>query len=125
MNCYTFAMCDDHASPSLCHRLLFNLCMSQRQYFQITNSMIHIKETFVTLRDKFLGIIDYLDETFRSITPLTSSRQKRQVNICKTQIREHERQLIVRTMDILGELGSKISSTYGIPNSFQEYPYNI
>ena len=122
VNCYTLAMCDDHARLSLCHRLLFNFCMSQRQYFQITNSTVHIKETFVALQDKFLGIIDYLDETLRSITPPTSSRQKRQVNVFETQIREDERQHIVRTMDILEELGSKISSTNGIPNSFQEYP---
>ena len=69
VNCDTLATCDDHPSPNLCHRLLFNFCMSQRQYFQVTNSTVHIKETFVALRDKFLGIIDYLDETLRSKAP--------------------------------------------------------
>ena len=111
VNCDTLAMCDDHASPSLCHRLLFNFCMSQRQYYQITNSTVHIKETFNALRDKFLRIIDYLDETLRSITPQASRRQKRQANLFETQVREDERQHIVRTMDILGEFGSQMSDT--------------
>ena len=88
---------------------------------QITNSTVHIKETFSALRDEFLGIIDYLDETLRSITPQTRRRQKRQIKPFKTQVREDERQHIVKMMDILGELGSKISSTIKIPNSFQEY----
>ena len=74
VNCDTLATCDDHPSPNLCHRLLFNFCMSQRQYFQVTNSTVHIKEMFVALRDKFLGIIDYLDETLRSIAPPSSGR---------------------------------------------------
>ena len=122
VNSDTLAMCDDQPSPSLCHRLLFNFCMSQRQYFQITNSTVHIKETFVTLQDKFLGIIDYLDETLRSITPPTSSRLKRHVNVFRTQMKENERQRIVRTMDILGELGSKIDNPDGMSNTLQEYP---
>ena len=88
VDCDTLAMCDNHPSLNLCHRLLFNFCMSQRQYFQITNSTVHIKETFVALQDKFLGIIDYLDETLRSITPPTSGRQKRQVNAFRMQIKE-------------------------------------
>ena len=31
VNCDTLATCDDYPSPNLCHRLLFNFCMSQRQ----------------------------------------------------------------------------------------------
>ena len=76
VNCDTLATCDDHPSPNLCHRLLFNFSMSQSQCFQVTNSTVHIKETFVALQDKFLGIIDYLDETLRSIAPPSSGRQK-------------------------------------------------
>ena len=98
VDCDTLAMCDDHPSPNLCHRSLFNFCMSYRQYFQVTNSTLHIKETFVALQNKFIGIIDYLDETLRSFTPPSSGRQKRQVNAFRTQIKENEKQSIVRTM---------------------------
>ena len=122
VDCNTLAVCDDHPSPNLCHRLLFNFCMSQRQYFQITNSTVHIKETFVALRDKFLGITDYLDETLRSINPQTSNRQNRQVNAFKTQIEEGKRQRIVRTMEILEEYVSKMDNPGEVHNTLQEYP---
>ena len=122
VNCDTLTMCDDHPSPNLCHRLLFNFCMSQRQYFQVTNSTVHIKETFVALRDKFLGIIDYLDKTLRSINPQIGNRQKRQVNAFKTQIEEDERQRIVRTMEILEEYVSRIDNPGEAHNTLQEYP---
>ena len=47
--CDNLATCDGHPSPNLCHRLLLYFCMSQRQYFQVTNSTVHIKEMFVAL----------------------------------------------------------------------------
>ena len=42
--------------------------MSQHQYYQITNATKHLQTTFLTLKNKFLGIIDYWDETLRSVT---------------------------------------------------------
>ena len=121
VNCDTLATCDDHPSPNLCHRL-FNFCMSQRQYFQVTNSTVHIKETFVALRDKFLGIIDYLDETLRSIAPPSNGKQKRQVNTFRTQMEDSERQSIVRTMEILDKYINKMENPGGVYNTLQEYP---
>ena len=47
----------------MCHRLVFQFCMSQRQYYQITNATKHLQTTFLTLKNKFLGMIDYWDET--------------------------------------------------------------
>ena len=52
----------------MCHRLVFQFCMTQRQYFQITNATMHLQNTFHTLKSKFLGMIDYWDETLQSVT---------------------------------------------------------
>ena len=96
--------------------------MSQWQYFQVTNSTVHIKETFVALQDKFLGIIDYLDETLRSIAPPSNGRPKRQVNAFRTQMEDSERQRIVRTMEILDEYVNKMENPGGVYNILREYP---
>ena len=96
--------------------------MSQRQYFQVTNSTVHIKEMFVALRDKFLGIIDYLDETLRSIAPPSSGRQKRQVNAFRTQIEDGERQCIVGTMEVLEEYVNKMDNPGEVYNTLWGYP---
>ena len=52
----------------MCHRLVFQFCMSQRQYYQITNATVHLQNTFLTLKNKFLGMIDYWDETLQLVT---------------------------------------------------------
>ena len=96
--------------------------MSQRQYFQVTNSTVHIREMFVALRDKFLGIIDYLDETLRSIVPPSSGRWKRQVNAFRMQIEDGERQCIVRMMEILEEYVNRMDNPGEVYITLQEYP---
>ena len=52
----------------MCDRLVFQFCMSQCQYYQITNATMHLQNTFLTLKNKFWGMIDYWDETLQSVT---------------------------------------------------------
>ena len=42
--------------------------MSQHQYYQITNATKHLQNMFRTLKNKFLGMIDYWDETLQLVT---------------------------------------------------------
>ena len=52
----------------MCQRLVFQFCMMQRQYFQITNATMHLQNTFCTLKSKFLGMINCWDDTLQSVT---------------------------------------------------------
>ena len=64
INCDDPNLCDRHAmDEEQCYKRLVAFCMTQRQYYQITNATEHLRDTFNTLQSKFLNMIDYLDET--------------------------------------------------------------
>ena len=63
VDCEQQTLCEKHSNSKMCQRLLFSFCMTRRQYYQVTNSTVHIKETFMALKNKFLGMIVYMDET--------------------------------------------------------------
>ena len=63
IDCERQVFCDEVSNKPMCHRLVFQFFMSQRQYYQITNATKHLHTTFLTLKNRFLGIIDYWDET--------------------------------------------------------------
>ena len=110
LNCETHTGCEGHSNLPLCQRLMFAFCMTQRQYYQITNSTMHIKETFQALKMKFLGMIDYLDETLRSETFVeTDERVKRETLKPKiVNIRDREEQKIVQDLEMLSRLNVEI-----------------
>ena len=68
VDCKQQTLCQELSNSKLCQRLLFNFCMTRRQYYQVTNSTVHIKETFMALKNKFLGMIDYLDKTLQDVS---------------------------------------------------------
>ena len=68
INCERQEFCNEVSNKPMCHRLVFQFCMSQHQYYQITNATKHLQNTFLTLKNKFLGMIDYWDETLQSVT---------------------------------------------------------
>ena len=68
INCERPEFCNKHSNRHMCDRLVFQFCMSQCQYYQITNATMHLQNTFLTLKNKFLGMIDYWDETLQSVT---------------------------------------------------------
>ena len=63
IDCERQEFCNEVSNKPMSHRLVFQFCMTQRQYYQITNATMHLQNTFRTLKNKFLGIIDYWDET--------------------------------------------------------------
>ena len=68
IDCERQEFCNEVGNKPMCHRLVFQFCMSQRQYYQITNATVHLQNTFLTLKNKFLGMIDYWDETLQLVT---------------------------------------------------------
>ena len=50
VDCKQQTLCEEHSNSKLCKRLLFNFCMTRRQYYQVTNYTVHIKETFMALK---------------------------------------------------------------------------
>ena len=62
IDCERQEFCDEVSNKPMCHRLVFQFCMSQRQYYQITNATKYLQTMFLTLKNRFLGIIDYWDE---------------------------------------------------------------
>ena len=99
--------CERNTNSPLCQRLIFSFCMTQRQYYQITNATVHLKEMFQTLKTRFLGMIDYLDETLHSIKdemPNTKSRKKRDIANQGNAIQLKEKDRIVHDMNTLDEI---------------------
>ncbi|MCG8624193.1 MAG: hypothetical protein MJE68_19640, partial [Proteobacteria bacterium] len=68
VNCAAPTQCEGHSQSKWCQRLVFTFCMTKHQYYQITNATEHIKITYTSLKNRFLGMIDYLDKTLRSVT---------------------------------------------------------
>ena len=68
VDCDRQEFCNKMNNDPLCQRLVFTFCMIQCQYFQIINATMHLQNTFRTLKSKFLGMIDYWDETLQSVT---------------------------------------------------------
>ena len=85
INCEQPTFCNRHSSRHMCDRLVFQFCMTQRQYYQITNATKHLHTTFLTLKNRFLGIIDYWDETLQSVTVQKESTTKKE----EAQHRKH------------------------------------
>ena len=86
----------------MCDRLVFQFCMSQRQYYQITNATMHLQNTFLTLKNKFLGMIDYWDETLQSVTveeEENATRKKR--HSTKSAVPLRAKNQIAHEMDVL------------------------
>ena len=86
----------------MCDRLVFQFCMSQRQYYQITNATQHLQTTFLTLKNRFLGIIDYWDETLQSVTvgkDESTTRKKR--HSAKSTVPLKAKNQIAHEMDVL------------------------
>ena len=83
----------------MCDRLVFQFCMSQHQYYQITNATQHLHTTFLTLKNRFLGIIDYWDETLQSVTvgeEENANRKKRH-----SSVPSRAKNQIAHEMDVL------------------------
>ena len=86
----------------MCHRLVFQFFISQRQYYQITNATKHLQNTFLTLKNKFLGMIDYWDETLQSVTvgeEENTTRKKR--HSAKSIVPSRAKNQIAHEMDVL------------------------
>ena len=89
----------------MCHRLVFQFCMTQHQYFQITNATIHLQNMFRTLKSKFLGMIDYWDKTLQSVTvgeEENTNRKKR--HITGSSIPLKAKNQIAHGMDVLTDI---------------------
>ena len=46
-----------------CRRRVLQFCMTRNQYYQISNATEYLQQTYEALVTRFLGIIDYLDDT--------------------------------------------------------------
>ena len=55
INCEQPTICDDVSNRHMCDRLVFQFCMSQHQYYQITNATQHLQTTFLTLKNRIPG----------------------------------------------------------------------
>ena len=102
INCEQPVFCNRHSNWHMCDRLVFQFCMSQRQYYQITNATMHLQNTFLTLKNKFLGMIDYWDETLQSVTvgeDKNTTRKKR--HSTKSAVLLRAKNQIAHEMDVL------------------------
>ena len=89
----------------MCHRLVFQFCNSQHQYYQITNATKHLQTTFLTLKNKFLGMIDYWDETLQSVTvgeEENATRKKR--HSTRSTVLLKAKNQIAHEMDVLTDV---------------------
>ena len=102
INCERQEFCNKVSNKPMCHRLVFQFCMSQRQYYQITNATKHLQSMFLTLKNKFLGMIDYWDETLQSVTVRdeeNATRKKRQSTRSAVPLKAKNQ--IAHEMDVL------------------------
>ena len=99
INCDEQDLCDRHAmDEEQCYKRLVAFCMTQRQYYQITNATEHLRDTFNSLQNKFLNMIEYLDET---LTEQKDSENRKKRNI---ERKETHADLNEGELDHLGSL---------------------
>ena len=99
INCEQPTFCNRQSNRHMCDRLVFQFCMSQHQYYQITNATQHLQTTFLTLKNRFLGIIDYWNETLQSVTvgeEENTNRKKRH-----SSVPSRAKNQIAHEMDVL------------------------
>ena len=102
INCEQPVHCNRHSNKPMCDRIVFQFCMSQRQYYQITNATVHLQNTFLALKNKFLGMIDYWDETLQSVMmgkEENANRKKR--HSVKSTVPLKAKNQIAHEMDVL------------------------
>ena len=111
VNCTAPAQCRRHSQTKWCQRLVFTFCMTKHQYYQITNATEHIQMTYTALKNKFLGMIDYLDETLRSVTvKKQKDRNRSKRSIFGKRPQEDEIRAITSVLDMLSELETYFSA---------------
>ena len=101
INCDQPTFCNRHSNRHMCDRLVFQFCMSQSQYYQITNATQHLQTTFLTLKNRFLGIIDYWDETLQSVTVQEESTTRKKRHSTKSTVPLKAKNQIAHDMDVL------------------------
>ena len=55
INCEQPVFCNRHSNRPMCDRLVFQFCMSQRQYYQITNATMHLQKYVPYFEKQILG----------------------------------------------------------------------
>ena len=85
----------------MCDRVVFQFCTTQRQYYQITNATQHLQTTFLTLKNRFLGIIDYWDETLQSVTVQEEKITRKKRHSAKSTVLLKAKNQIAHEMDVL------------------------
>ena len=121
INCERPEFCNKHSNRHMCDRLVFQFCMSQRQYYQITNATMHLQNTFLTLKNKFLGMIDYWDETLQSVTvgeEENATRKKR--HSTKSAVPLRAKNQIAHEMDVLTDIVEWIEQRRWSPQQPQD-----
>ena len=101
IDCERQVFCNEVSNKPMCHRLVFQFCMSQRQYYQITNATKHLHTTFLTLKNRFLGIIDYWDETLQSVTVQKENTTRKKRHSTGSTVPLKAKNQIVHDMDVL------------------------
>ena len=101
IDCERQEFCNEVSNKPMCHRLVFQFCMSQRQYYQITNATKHLQTMFLTLKNRFLGIIDYWDETLQSVTVQEESTTRKKRHSAKSTVPLKAKNQIAHEMDVL------------------------
>ncbi|MCG8624238.1 MAG: hypothetical protein MJE68_19865, partial [Proteobacteria bacterium] len=108
VNCAAPTQCEGHSQTKWCQRLVFTFCMTKHQYYQITNATEHIKITYTSLKNRFLGMIDYLDETLRSVTVRKGKgRNRSKRSILGDRPQEADIRGITTVLDMLSDLGTQ------------------
>ena len=113
--------CNEVSNKPMCHRLVFQFCMTQHQYFQITNATMHLQNTFRTLKNKFLGMIDYWDETLQSVTvgeEENTNRKKR--HSTRSAVPLKAKNQIAHEMDMLTDIVEWIEQRRWSPQQPQD-----
>ena len=101
INCEQPMFCNRHSNRHMCDRLVFQFCMSQHQYYQITNATQHLQTTFLTLKNRFLGIIDYWDETLQLVTVQEENTTRKKRHSAKSTVPLKAKNQIAHEMDVL------------------------
>ena len=101
INCEQPTFCNRHSSRHMCDRLVFQFCMTQHQYYQITNATKHLHTTFLTLKNRFLGIIDYWDETLQSVTVQKENTTRKKRHSTGSTVPLKAKNQIAHDMDVL------------------------
>ena len=101
IDCERQEFCNEISNKPMCHRLVFQFCMTQRQYYQITNATKHLHTTFLSLKNRFLGIIDYWDETLQSVTVQQGNTTRKKRHSTPGTVPLKAKNQIVHDMDVL------------------------